>query len=307
MKALVKNRDQRYASALDFAHELVSAAQSSPQAEGPATIPPSAIMPPSAAEVTGPLVVAKVVQPPKQAPPDSKRDAEVNPQDGLKYAWILPGSFQMGCSPGDAGGRDDEKPRHQVTLTKGFWLGQTVVTVGAYKRFAEGTGKAMPETPRFNPGWSNEQMPMVNVSWDDAQAYCAWAGGRLPTEAEWEYAGRAGSREARYGPLDDVAWYNRNSGGQTHPVGEKRANGFGLYDMLGNVLEWVHDWYDQNYYQNSPAQDPPGPASGQFRVLRGGSGDDDPSNVRLSDRCRGNPANRLDYVGFRCGGKVFGP
>jgi len=130
-------------------------------------------------------------------------------------------------------------------------------------------------------------------------------GGRLPTEAEWEYAARAGSAESRYGNLDDIAWYNGNSGGKTHDVGQKRANGFGLYDMLGTVWQWVNDWYDQNYYQSSPSQDPSGPSSGQFRVLRGGSRFNLPRYVRVSNRNWLDPTLRNGIVGFRCGGEVF--
>jgi formylglycine-generating enzyme required for sulfatase activity len=243
----------------------------------------------------------------------------------------------MGCSPGDTECGDDEKPPHQVTITKGFWLGQTEVTVGAYKRFAGATGRQMPPEPvegrPLNPGWGDEGMPIVDVTWDEAYAYCSWAGGRLPTEAEWEYAARAGSTAARYGDLDEIAWYADNSGRQRldserilkedqanyakrvnengngiHEVGQKRANGFGLYDMLGNVFEWVSDWYNENYYKNSPSQDPRGPTSGTVRVLRGGSWDDFPRDVRVSNREVWQVYRENDLGdGFRCGGEVFAP
>jgi len=230
-----------------------------------------------------------------------------NPRDGLKYVWIPSGTFMMGCSPGDNDCEKDEKPSHQVTISKGFWIGQTEVTVGAFKRFAAATERPMPDAPNFNKGWANDRMPIVNVTWNDAHDFCAWAGARLPTEAEWEYAARGESTEARYGSIDEVAWYSVNSGGQTHPVGEKRANGFGLHDVLGNVWEWVNDWYDQNYYQNSPSQDPSGPTGGQQRVLRGGAWVSVPWVVRVSFRSSYNPANRNYINGVRCGGEVAGP
>jgi formylglycine-generating enzyme required for sulfatase activity len=213
----------------------------------------------------------------------------------------------MGCSPGDDECFDREKPSHQVTISKGFWIGQTEVTVGAYKRFAAATGREMPDAPNFNRGWANDGMPIVNLTWNDAHDFCAWAGGRLPTEAEWEYAARGGSTEAPYGPIDGLAWYNKNSDGQAHEVAQLRANGFGLFDTLGNVWEWVNDWYDGNYYSSSPRTDPPEPASGQSRVLRGGSWVDTPWNVRVSIRLRINPAYRSTSYGSRCGGEVAGP
>jgi formylglycine-generating enzyme required for sulfatase activity len=264
-------------------------------------------------------------------PPGTVRE---NPKDGLPYAWIPPGSFQMGCSSGGEDCQDNEKPAHPVTLSKGYWLGQTEVTVGAYQRFAEETGRRMPPEPGWmgralNPGWGDKAMPIVDVTWDEAQTYCSWAGGRLPTEAEWEYAARAGSTEARYGDLDEIAWYAGNSGRERlditslskedylkrinengnnmHEVGQKQANGFGLYDVLGNVWEWVNDWFDETYYQNRPAQDPPGPEGGQNRSLRGGAWYVGPTSIHLSYRYRFSPGSRNNGFGFRCSGGVFKP
>ena len=241
----------------------------------------------------------------KTAPAPKPVEVRENPRDGLKYVWIPPGTFMMGCSPGDSECSGDDKPAHAVTISKGFWIGQTPVTVGAFKRFTAGAGQHMPPAPNFNSGWTNENMPIVNVSWNDSHAFCQWAGGRLPTEAEWEYAARGGSTEARYGDLDEIAWYNKNSDDRTHDVAQKRANGFGLYDTLGNVLEWVNDWYDANYYQNSPSQDPSGPSSGQYRVLRGGSWLYDPRVVRVSNRGVLDPTYMYDIViGLRCVGET---
>jgi len=325
MKALAKDRDQRYSSVLEFARDLTSAAQPPPTAQAPVTLPPTQIVPPSALAkppcrpvvtentsrvkyvALGLVLLAVIAGGIWYFSRSTPVVVKVNPKDGLTYAWIPPGTFMMGCSPGDSECFPEENPPHQVTITKGFWLGQTEVTVGAYKRFAGGTGKSMPLPSVFNPGWSNEQKPILGVSWDDAQAYCVWAGGRLPSEAEWEYAARGGSTRARYGNLDQIAWYDGNSGNQVHVVAQKRANGFGLYDTLGNAWELVNDWYDQNYYQNSPSQNPAGPTSGDGRVLRGGSWGVVPRGARVSGRARADPGRGNLVDGFRCGGEVFAP
>jgi len=259
-------------------------------------------------------------------PPGTARE---NPKDGLKYVWIPPGTFMMGCSPGDDLCGTDEKPVHQVTITKGFWLGQTEVPVGAYKRFVTATGRQMPPEPTsggraLNPGWGGAAMPIVDVTWDEAASYCTWAGGRLPTEAEWEYAARAGSTAARYGDLDEIAWYTDNSGrarldgmklakenaansymarqdengNNMHDVGLKSPNAFGLYDILGNVWEFVNDWYEK--YQPNPVQDPMGPASGTYRDRRGGMWSGYVYYVRASFRAVEEPSGRENDDGMRC-------
>ncbi len=251
-----------------------------------------------------PLIVSMCGLRIRAQPPAQVRE---NPKDGLKYVWIPPGSFMMGCSAGDTECDDvNEKPIHQVRLSKGFWLGQTEVTVRAYRHFAAAAGRQVPPAPSFNDGWANDNMPIVNVFWDDAQAYCGWIGGRLPTEAEWEHAARGGSTEARYGDIDEIAWYEGNSGEQTHEVAQKRANRFGLFDMLGNVWEWVNDRYNKNYYQSSPSQDPSGPSTGEYRVVRGGSWNGYLS-IRVSYRTGVRPYLTDIVTGFRCAWEVGKP
>jgi formylglycine-generating enzyme required for sulfatase activity/tRNA A-37 threonylcarbamoyl transferase component Bud32 len=218
-------------------------------------------------------------------------DSKINPRDGLKYIWIPPGTFTMGCSPGDSECYDHEKPAHEVTISKGFWLGRTDVTQAAYQRVVGS-----------NPSdFKGDNLPVEAVTWDEARSYCQAISGRLPTEAEWEYAARAGSKAARYGNLNDIAWYDGNSGDRTHKVAQKQANAFGLYDMLGNVSQWTADWYGS--YQVGAARDPTGPASGAVRTLRGGSRLLNPPLVRVSFRLRLAPGDRIGSIGLRCVGE----
>ena len=219
---------------------------------------------------------------------------KVNPKDGLTYVWIPPGTFTMGCSPGDNECNDWEKPAHQVTITKGFWLGQTDVTQAAYQRV----------TGQDPSNFKGANLPVEQVNWDEADSYCREIGGRLPAEAEWEYAARAGStgrrygNGGRYGDIDPIAWYIGNSGGKTHEVGQKQPNAWGLYDMLGNVWQWMSDWYGD--HPPAGTTDPTGPSSGQYRVLRGGSWYVNPGDVRVSGRDWNDPAGRSVNYGLRC-------
>lgn len=253
---------------------------------------------PVAAQARKPLREAEIfaanrkVKPTPKAPVPGK--TKVNPKDGLPYVWIPAGTFQMGCSPGDSECASDEKPAHTVTITNGFWMGQAEVTQAAYQRVI-GT----------NPSYFHgDRLPVETVTWDQANAYCTAVGMRLPTEAEWEYAARAGSTSARYGELDAIAWYDANSAWKTHEVGQRQPNAWKLYDMLGNVWEWTGDWYDKDYHRRSESRDPAGPSGGVLRTLRGGSSYAVPRLVRASYRSRFAPGYRNIDLGFRCAGQV---
>jgi len=213
----------------------------------------------------------------------------VNPVDGLQYAWIPPGAFEMGCSPGDGECEPAEISLHHVTITNGFWIGTTEVTVRAFRRFLQSPQEAADDNNR----------PIANVSWNEASQYCRWAGGSLPTEAEWEYAARGGSESPRYGTLGSIAWFWENSGGQPHTIGMKTANVYKLYDMLGNIAEWCSDWYSLGY-EGSSEQNPQGAPSGESRVVRGGSWMSTSREIRASYRYGYLPQNRYPQIGFRC-------
>jgi formylglycine-generating enzyme required for sulfatase activity len=217
-------------------------------------------------------------------------DTMSSPIDGMTYIWIPAGSLTMGCSQGDAERFDDETPAHEVAISNGFWIGQTPVTQAAYERV---TGK--------NPShFKGANLPLEMITWEEAQAYSQAIGGRLPTEAEWEYAARADSREPRYGDLERMAWYAGNSDNQTHEVGLKQPNAWGLHDTLGNVWEWIADWYGEKYYAAGESRDPAGPSSGIRRALRGGSCFNNPRFLRVSVRGKHEPHVRASNVGFRC-------
>ena len=181
------------------------------------------------------------------------------------------------------------------------------MTVAAYKLFTKATSREMPQPPSFNPGWGKDDHPIVGINWDDASAFCDWAGSRLPTEAAWESAARGGHEGRKYpwGTAISEREAEYNSRGGTVPVASYPANDFGLYDMAGNVWEWCADWYGE--YSGSQQKDPAGPSTGTRRVLRGGSwGFLYPSDLRCSSRFGVVPGEGvLIAVGFRCVREVF--
>jgi formylglycine-generating enzyme required for sulfatase activity len=220
----------------------------------------------------------------------------------MEFVKIPRGSFMMGCSAGDAECHAEEKPAHRVAIVRTFELGKYLVTQEQHEA-------ATAANPRYSKG---PNLPVAGVSWDDAHGFCEALNGkrdgyhyRLPTEAEWEYAARGGDSWCRYGPLVEVAWFHDNSDGTTHPVGEKKPNGFGLYDTLGNLWEWVQDWYGEDYYSRSPESDPKGPESGEYRVSRGGTWCGIARGpARVSSRYSLKPTVRSIVVGFRCAREV---
>ena len=238
----------------------------------------------------------------------------------IEWVRIPAGTFEMGCVPGDTECSDDERPRHQVTLQTAFDLMATEATVGMVRSFV-----VLPAPPQQPPWNGGDLRPAVNVTWDEANTFCRQAGGRLPTEAEWEYAARAGRVGEIYAwgngppvvdgrPAANVAdestrrdhpeWtiFDRYVDGHalTAPVGSFPASAYGLYDMSGNVWEWVADWFETDYYRRSPTVNPLGPETGIGRVVRGGSWGDYARGLRLSYRSLARPGARGIDVGFRC-------
>lgn len=221
-----------------------------------------------------------------------------NPKDGQPYVWVPAGTFTMGCSQGDTECRGEQAP-HAVTISHGFWMGQTEVTVGAYTQFVVATKTSMPPDSRWNPGWQDDHRPIVNLTWDDAAAFCSAAGGRLPSEEEWEYAARAGNKAARYGTLDAIAWYADNSERKgALAVRQKRANAWGLYDMQGNAWEWTTGLYPLTGRNDGPNL--PANPSEPFWAIRGGSWEDASRLLRASVRGRATTSHRSNSIGARC-------
>jgi formylglycine-generating enzyme required for sulfatase activity len=217
----------------------------------------------------------------------------------MTFALVPAGEFRMGSTDGN----DDERPVHTVRISQPFYLGIHAVTQGQWET-------VMGDNPSRFKGDVNR--PVETVSWEDVHTFIdklnAREGGtqyrlhRVPTEAEWEYAVRAGSTTAYcfgddHRQLGEYAWYSENAGGETHPVGRLQPNAWGLYDMYGNVWEWVQDWYGK--YTAEPVTDPPGPASGSSRVYRGGSWSSYAGRCRSAYRSGGAPVARHDDRGFR--------
>ncbi len=237
-------------------------------------------------------------------------------QDGAPLVLIPAGAFPMGVPPGHRDGGRDEYPNHEVFLDD-FYIDTYEVTNGRYLEFIRATGHRKPQHPK-NPDrtlWQGGLMPetiadrpVINVDWYDAAAYCAWAGRRLPTEAEWEKAAKGtGDRRFPWGnvePTDKhLNFLQRWIGEKTlMPVGSYEAgkSPYGVYDVAGNVFEWTADWYDSSYYKKSPAKNPTGPKTGSRKVLRGSGWQSETPTVRIFTRFGSDPNNRDESTGFRC-------
>jgi formylglycine-generating enzyme required for sulfatase activity len=238
------------------------------------------------------------------APALSVRTVEFAPAVAMSFVRLAPDAYLRGSHESEGGRDRDEGPQHDVTLSRSFWLGTHEVTQAQWTA-------VMGENPAvFRRGEDAPQRPVESISWGDGQRFIAKLGAlglgkfRLPTEAEWEFAARAGTT-TRYPWGDDLkevethahAWANSRSYAVTHPVGTKKPNGWGLFDMHGGVWEWCSDWYGP--YADGAQRDPTGPASGRERVFRGGSWYDFPTSLRSANRHRHTPGGRYPAVGLR--------
>lgn len=243
-------------------------------------------------------------------------EKEVKGKDGAPMVLIPEGSFPMGVPHGDRDGGRDEYPRHDVFVNN-FYIDKFELTNGRYLEFVKATNHRVPQNPKNATRnlWQGDTItesladrPVVNVDWADANAYCQWAGKRLPTEAEWEKAAK-GTADRRF-PWGNVEPTNKHLNFNQQWIGEKTLmpvgsyelgkSPFGVYDMAGNVWEWVNDWYDAKYYEKSPAKNPMGPDSGTKRVLRGSGWQNETPTVRIFTRVDSDPTIRNESTGFRC-------
>lgn len=282
---------------LDELIESVKRAAHKLMAGGPVTAPP-----PLPAPAAGPAPApARVEQIPVTVMPVLAPTGVVfrEPVTGMELLLVKGGCFQMGDVFDD--GDRNERPVHEVCVDD-FYIGRYEVTQGQWKAVR---GK----NPSGNK--KSDQHPVEDVSWNDAQDFIkelnAKSGRsfRLPYEAEWEYAARDGGQRVKWAgtnnesDLANYAWYDGNAGRETHPVGQKRPNALGLYDMTGNVWEWVHDWFDRSYYGESPRSNPGGPGRGSDRVYRGGGYKDKPKDARVMKRESKSNRRNDDTLGFR--------
>jgi len=248
-----------------------------------------------------------------EPPPDAQAgDVWVNPKDGAEMVYVPAGEFLMGSADGDKDAEPDEKPQFRASLPD-YWIDKHEVTVAQYRKYCQATGRKMPKAPDW--GWQGDH-PVVNVTWDEAAVYAKWAGGRLPTEMEWEKAARG--TEGRTYPWgnawdeDKVAKYvmgiplgapSAVATRSTTPVGSRPAGAspYGALDMAGNVYERCADWYDKKAYRRYAKGDLKPPASGDRIVDRGGSWIfGGPTDFRCAHRMLDEPDGRVICVGFRC-------
>ena len=247
----------------------------------------------------GVFAIYQALQPQKEKPrivlePGQKAgERKVVTISGVEFAfrWCPAGWFLMGSS--NEKGREPDEEQYYVMLTKGFWMMETEVTQKQWKAVME-----------RNPShFKGDDLPVENVDWQQCHGFCRETGLHLPTESQWEYACRAGTKEAYAGNLDDMAWYDEEwDKGSAHPVGTKKPNAWGLYDMHGNVNEWCNDIYGA--YPRRRATDPTGVgwsfAPVDYRVVRGGSWDDDASFCRSASRSSREEKFSWGDIGFRC-------
>ena len=222
-------------------------------------------------------------------------DVCVNPKDGAKMVWVPAGWFLMGSEV-----FEDAKPRRTVYLDS-YWVYKYEVTVGQYRKFCSESGKQMPKMPSW--GWIDSH-PIVNVSWQDATTYAKWAGGSLPTEAQWEKAARGtDGREYPWGNQWDASKCNGYSKGpkKTQTVGSYASgvSPYGCMDMAGNVWEWCADWFAYEYYKSAPSRNPTGASNGKYRVLRGGGWNYGVNGNRCACRGSYDPTISANNFGFR--------